>query len=80
MSLGQSAAQNGAAAEESASVMRRPVITSRAPARRTRSRKRCRLQPVAVASAIARAATCMTAMTMIVMTTTAMATTDQPPL
>ena len=46
MSLGQSAAQNGAAAEDSTSVMRRAEITSRAPARRTRSRKRRRLQPV----------------------------------
>jgi putative DNA primase/helicase len=60
MSPGQSADQKGAAAEESASVIRRPEITSRAPARSTRSRRRRRLQPVPVARAMARRAICMT--------------------
>ena len=59
MSLGQSAAQNGAAAEDSASVIRRPEMISRAPARSTRSRRRRRLQPVPVALAMARRAMCM---------------------
>ena len=56
---GQSIDQNGAAAEDSASVILRPEITSRAPARSTRSRRRRRLQPVPVAFAITRRAMCM---------------------
>jgi len=57
---GQRACQNGAAAEEIASVIRRPEIVSRAPARSTRSRSRRRLQPVPVALATTRRAMCMT--------------------
>ena len=49
-----------AAADESAKVIRRPEITSRAPARKTLSRRRRRLQPVPVAFAMARRAMCMT--------------------
>ena len=60
MSRGQSTAQNGAAAEESVRVMRLAETTSRAPARRTLSRRRRRLQPVPVAFAMARRAMCMT--------------------
>ena len=60
MSRGQSTAQNGAAADESASTILRPEITRRAPARSTRSRRRRRLQPVPVACAMARRAMCMT--------------------
>ena len=60
MSRGQSTAQNGAAADEIASTILRPEITSRAPARSTRSRRRRRLQPVPVACAMARRAMCMT--------------------
>jgi len=51
---GQRACQNGAAAEEIASVMRRPEIVSRAPARSTRSRRRRRLQPVRIQSGAGR--------------------------
>jgi len=57
--LGHNTAQKGAAAEDRASVIRRPEISSRAPARSTLSRKRRRLQPVPVAAAIARRAMCM---------------------
>ncbi len=57
---GQRACQNGAAAEEIASVIRRPEIVSRAPARSTRSRSRRRLQPVPLALARTRRAMCMT--------------------
>jgi hypothetical protein len=49
--LGQRACQNGAAAEESANVIRRPETINRAPALSTRSR---RLQPVLVAFAMVR--------------------------
>ena len=49
--------EEGAAAEESASVIRRPKISRRASARSTLSR---RLHPVPVAAAIARRAMCMT--------------------
>ena len=60
ISRGHSTAQNYAAADESAKVIRRPEITSRAPARKTLSRRRRRLQPVPVAFAMARRAMCMT--------------------
>lgn len=59
MSRGQSTAQNGAAAEESVRVMRLAETTSRAPARRTLSRRRRRLHPVPVAFSMARRAMCM---------------------
>ena len=57
--LGHGTDQKGAAAEDRASVIRRPEISSRAPARSTRSRRRRRLQPVLVAAAMARRAMCM---------------------